>query len=92
MKARSEADAQGGAEELLDPGVERAEDAVELVVGDRLVGELADEEHRVLLTDGERGAVELEVAAQQVLVELLVVLLRRGHHVGLVVQTCAGAA
>ena len=54
--------------------------------------ELADEEHRVLVADGERGAVELQVAAQQVLVELLVVLLRRRHHVGLVVQRALARA
>src|SRR4051794_30534602 len=85
-EAAGEADPKRGAEELLHPLVERAEDAVELVVGDRLVGELTEEEDRVLLADRERGAVQLEVAAQEVLVELAVVLLGRRHHVGLVVQ------
>src|SRR5581483_3057989 len=79
-------DPEGGTEELLDPGVERPQHAVELVLGDGGVGQLADEEDRVLLADRERGAVQLEVAAQEVLVELLVVLLGRGHHVRLVVQ------
>src|SRR5207302_695820 len=86
MEVRGETDPERGPEELLDPGIERAEDAVELVLGDRVVGELADEEHRILLTDRERGAIELHVASQQVLVELCVVLLGRGHDIGLVVQ------
>src|SRR5690606_14230702 len=64
-----EADAHGGPEELLGPLVERAEDPVELVVVDVLGRQLPHEEHGVLLPDGERSAVELEVAAQQVLVE-----------------------
>src|SRR4051812_10302182 len=59
-----EADPQGRPEELLDPGVQGPEHAVELVVGDGLVRQLADEEHRVLHTDGEGGAVELEVAPE----------------------------
>ena len=75
-EARGEADAEGGTEELLDPGVERAEHAVELVVGDGRVVDLADEEDGVLLADGEGGAVELAVAAEEVLEEGGVVLLR----------------
>jgi hypothetical protein len=76
----------GRAEELLGPGVERPEDAVELVLVHAVVGQLAGEEDGVLLADGERPAVELEVAAQQVLVEGGVVLLGRRHDVRLVVQ------
>src|SRR4051794_16115833 len=86
LEPRREADAQGGTEELLDPRVQRAEDAVEFVLVDRVVRELAGEKYSVLLADGERGAVQLQVASQEVLVELLVVLLRRRHDVGLVVQ------
>src|SRR5207244_3994167 len=85
-ETRGEADAQCRPEELLDPGVERTEDAIELVLPDRLVGQLPDEEDGVLLTDGEGRAVQLEVPPQEVLVELLVVLLRRRHDVGLVVE------
>src|SRR5205823_12971857 len=76
LETRGEPDAQGRAEELLDPGVQRSEDAIELVLADRLVGQLADQEDGVLLADGEGGAVELEVPPQEVHVELLVVLLR----------------
>ena len=45
-----------------------------------------DEEDGVLVADGEGGAVERAVPAQEVLVERGVVLLGRRHHVGLVVQ------
>src|SRR3954453_729378 len=79
-------DPQGRAEELLDPRIERTEDPVELLVGDGFVGQLADEEHGVLHPDSERRAVELQVAAKEMLVELLMVLFGRGHHVDLVVQ------
>src|SRR3977135_4275099 len=75
LEAGCEADAEGGAEELLDPGIEGAEDPIELVVVDLVVLDLPDEEDGVLLPDGEGGAVELEVPTQQVLEELLVVLL-----------------
>ena len=47
---------------------------------------LAAQEHRVLDPDREVGADQAVVAAQQVLVQLGVVLLRRRHHVGLVAQ------
>src|SRR3546814_19583 len=85
-EAAGEADPHGRPEELLDPHVERPEDAIELVVGDRLVGDLAGQEDSVLPPDGEGRSVELEVAPQQVLVERSCVLLRGGHHVGLVVE------
>ena len=64
-----EADAEGGPEELLDPRVERAEDAVELVVGDGGVVDLAEQEDGVLLPDRERRAVQLPVAPEEVLEE-----------------------
>ena len=62
-----EPDAEGGTEELLHPRVERSEHAVELVVGDGGVVELAHQEDGVLLADGEGGAVELEIASQEML-------------------------
>ena len=49
-------------------------------------GQLAAQEHRVLDADREVGADERVVAAQQVLVQLGDVLLRRRHHVRLVAQ------
>src|SRR5690606_39369014 len=52
-EAGGEADAQHRLEPALDPLVERAEDAVELVLVDGGVGDLADEEDGVLLADGE---------------------------------------
>src|SRR5690606_38219970 len=85
-EAGGEADAQHRLEPALDPLVERAEDAVELVLVDGGVGDLAHEEDGVLLADGERRAVQPGVQPQQVLVEGARVLLRRRHDVGLVVQ------
>ena len=92
-EAGGEADAQRRAEELLDLGVERAEDPVELVVVDgRVVGSWPTRKTASSSPMAKRRAVELQVAAQQVLVERGVVLLGRRHHVGLVVQRALAAA
>ena len=85
-EAGGEADGEGGPEAVLDRGVQRAQDAIELGRVERRQGQLAPQEHRVLGPDREVGTDETVVAAQQVLVELGVVLLGRRHHVGLVAQ------
>ena len=77
---------QEAAEDLLDGGVERADRPVQLVGGDRRQRQFAAEEDRILDADREVGADEALVAAQQVLVQLGGVLLRRRHHVRLVAQ------
>src|SRR3546814_3267480 len=64
-EAAGETDPHGRPEELLDPHVERPEDAIELVVGDRFVGDLAGQEDGVLLPDGEGRSVELEVRSEE---------------------------
>src|SRR5215217_7701706 len=85
-ETRGEADPKGGAKELLDPDVDGPEHPVELVLVHRVVGQPTDEEHGVLLADGEGGTEQAEVPPEEVLVERLVVLLRGRHHVGLVVE------
>ena len=88
VRARSggEADAEERLEALLDVAysVPIARSSSPAVSADD--GQLAAEEHGVLDADREVGADEPFVAAQEVLVQLLGVLLRRGHHVGLVAQ------
>src|ERR671911_990325 len=85
-KARGVADPHGRTEVLLGPRVERAEDPVQLVVVDPVVGDLAGEEDGGLVADSERAPEQPEVASQQVLVERSLVLLGPRHHVGLVLQ------
>src|ERR671911_2359588 len=85
-KARRIADPHGRTEVLLGPRVERAEDPIQLVVVDPVVGDLAGEEDCSLVADRERAPEQPEVASQQVLVERSLVLLGRRHHVGLVLQ------
>jgi len=75
-----------GPEVALGEGVEGAEDAVELGVGDALGGEMAPQEQGVFLADGEGHPEQLVVAPKDVLVDGLGVLLRGRQQVGLVLE------
>src|SRR5688572_27578860 len=77
------ADAHRRPEAALDVDVGLAEDAIELALVDGADRQVPGEEDGVLGPDGEGHRVEGEVAAQQVLEERGVVLLGRGHDVGL---------
>src|SRR4051794_25804857 len=83
---RRERQAQARPEVALDVLPDRADQTVDVALADRVVRQLADQEHGVLDADREREAVERPVPAQQPLVDELDVLLRRGQEVRLDVQ------
>src|SRR5437764_4262842 len=85
-EAAGVADRHRRREALLGVRVGRPHDVVQRGVAHLADGGLPDEVHRVLRTEREACADEAGIAAQQVLVAGLDVLLGSGHHLGLVVQ------
>ena len=83
----SKTDAEQALEALLDVGVKQAERLIDRIEIDLTRREFSAQEDPVFDADRKTGANEPIVPTEHVLVQIDVILLGRGHHVRLVLQS-----